>query len=56
MIRVVLVDDETLVKVGLKSIADWEKLGFEIVAEGSNGEEGLSVRISVNIKSSCLIS
>jgi len=43
MIRVVLVDDETLVKVGLKSLADWEKLGFEIVAEGSNGEEGLAL-------------
>ncbi len=43
MIKAVLVDDETLVKVGLKSLADWEQLGYEIVAEGSNGEEGLEL-------------
>ncbi len=43
MIKVILVDDETLVKVGLKSLADWEKLGYEIIAEGSNGEEGLAL-------------
>ncbi|NLK87583.1 MAG: response regulator [Clostridiaceae bacterium] len=43
MVRVVLVDDETLVKVGIKSLVDWKSLGFEIVAEGSNGENGLSL-------------
>lgn len=43
MIKVVLVDDETLVKVGLKSLVNWEKLGFEIAAEGSNGENGLAL-------------
>jgi len=43
LIKVVLIDDETLVKVGLKSLANWEKFGFEIVAEGSNGEEGLAL-------------
>lgn len=43
MIKVVLVDDETLVRVGLKSLVEWEKLGFEIAAEGSNGENGLAL-------------
>ncbi len=43
MLRVVLVDDETLVKVGIKSLVDWKAMGFEIVAEGSNGENGLSL-------------
>lgn len=43
MIKVVLVDDETLVKVGIKSLVDWKSLGFEIVAEGSNGENGLAL-------------
>ncbi len=43
MLKVILVDDETLVKVGIKSLANWEELGFRIVAEGSNGEQGLSL-------------
>lgn len=43
MLKVILVDDETLVKVGIKFSAKWEDLGFKIVAEGNNGEHGLSL-------------
>ena len=42
-LKVILVDDETLVRVGLKSLASWSENGFEIVAEASNGEEGLNL-------------
>jgi two-component system, response regulator YesN len=43
MLKVLLVDDETLVKVGIKFSANWQELGFKIVAEGNNGEHGLSL-------------
>ncbi|AKL95919.1 transcriptional regulator AraC family [Clostridium aceticum] len=39
MYKVLIVDDEVLVRVGLKSTIDWEDLGFTVVAEASNGEQ-----------------
>ncbi|AOY77680.1 response regulator transcription factor [Clostridium formicaceticum] len=39
MYKVLIVDDEVLVRVGLKSTIDWESLGFSVVAEASNGEQ-----------------
>ena len=38
MIRVLLVDDEALVRVGLKSLVPWNELGYEVVGEAANGE------------------
>lgn len=35
--KVLVVDDEMVVRVGIKSIIDWEKIGFELVGEASNG-------------------
>ncbi|GKX32203.1 hypothetical protein SH1V18_46830 [Vallitalea longa] len=40
MYRVLIVDDEVLVRVGLKTTIDWENIGFTVVAEASNGEQG----------------
>lgn len=40
MYKVLIVDDEVLVRVGLKTTIDWEANGFTIVAEASNGEQG----------------
>lgn len=39
MYKVLIVDDEVLVRVGLKSTIDWESLGFSVVAEAANGEQ-----------------
>ena len=43
MISVLLVDDEILVKVGLKSLINWESQGFQIIAEAENGEQGVEL-------------
>ena len=43
MIRVLLVDDEALVRVGLKSLVPWNELGYEVVGEASNGEAALKL-------------
>lgn len=41
MIKVIVADDELLVRVGLKSAVDWNLNGFEIVAEAANGRDAL---------------
>ncbi len=39
MIKVLLADDEILVRVGIKSSIAWNEYGFELVGEASNGLE-----------------
>lgn len=41
MIKVVVVEDEVLVKKGLILTTDWQKYGCEVVGEASNGMEGI---------------
>lgn len=40
MYKVLIVDDEVLVRIGLKNTIDWESIGFTVVGEASNGEQG----------------
>jgi two-component system response regulator YesN len=40
MYKDLIVDDEVLVRVGLKTTIDWEAVGFTVAAEASNGEQG----------------
>ena len=42
MYKILIVDDEVLVRVGIKSILNWEDKGYTIVGEASNGIEALS--------------
>lgn len=42
MFKVVLADDETIALEGLRTLTDWEELGFEICGACENGEEALS--------------
>lgn len=41
MIRVLLVDDEPLVLIGMQSMLDWTALGFELVGTARNGADAL---------------
>ena len=41
MYKVLIVDDEPMIREGLRTIVDWEAEGFEIVDTASNGKEGL---------------
>jgi two-component system response regulator YesN len=43
MFKVLIIDDEQLVRMGLKSMLPWEKLGYEIVGEALNGQQGLDL-------------
>ena len=41
MTRVLIVDDEKYVRMGIKSETDWSLIGCEVVGEAANGIEGL---------------
>ena len=41
LIKVLIVDDEAIVRNGLKKIINWEKIGCTICGEASNGKEAL---------------
>ncbi len=41
MYKVLIADDESIIRRGLKSIIDWKASGFEICAEAANGSEAL---------------
>jgi len=43
MKRVLIVDDEFLVRMGLKMTLDWKSYGYEIAAEASSAEEALEI-------------
>jgi len=41
--KILIVDDESILRNGLKHMCNWEKEGFEIVGESSNGNEALEI-------------
>ncbi|WP_270165544.1 helix-turn-helix domain-containing protein [Paenibacillus sp. SYP-B4298] len=43
MLRLIIVDDELLMRIGLRSMIQWEEHGFEIAGEASNGKEALEL-------------
>ncbi|WP_168121314.1 response regulator [Paenibacillus sp. HB172176] len=48
MYKVLLVDDESFVRNGLRNLIDWNSCGFEVVAEADNGEDGLEQILRLN--------
>ncbi|MGZ7440355.1 response regulator [Paenibacillus sp. TH7-28] len=49
--KILIVDDEILVRQGIKHHLNWEQYGFQIVGEASNGKEALAMmkRLSPHI-------
>ena len=43
MRRVLIVDDEVLVRIGIKHSIAWEQNGFELIGEASDGKEALEM-------------
>lgn len=43
MWRVVIIEDEDLLREGLKNCFDWEKKGFQIVGDADNGKQALEL-------------
>ena len=42
-IGIAIIDDESLVRLGIKSSVAWEKYGYEIVGEADNVQTGLEM-------------
>lgn len=43
MFKVMIVDDELLVRIGIRSTIAWEENGFEIIGDAPNGEEAFQM-------------
>ncbi|EPR10499.1 response regulator transcription factor [Ruminiclostridium papyrosolvens] len=41
MKRVMIVDDEYIVRIGVKSMIDWEKWGYSVVCDAINGQDAI---------------
>jgi two-component system, response regulator YesN len=46
--KVIIVEDEKYIREGIKVSADWKQLGFEMVGEAADGDEGF--QLALNIK------
>lgn len=46
MYRVVLVEDEPIVRIGLKNMIDWNKYNMTVIGDYSNGKEAIEVCLS----------
>ncbi|GFP77556.1 response regulator [Clostridium fungisolvens] len=49
MYSVMIVDDEPIIRMGLKKIVNWEEFGFKIICEARDGEEALKLLSEHNI-------
>ncbi|ULO09041.1 response regulator [Paenibacillus sp. 19GGS1-52] len=43
MHRVIIVEDEFIVRYGIRSMIDWEKIGLDLIGEAANGKEALEL-------------
>jgi two-component system response regulator YesN len=41
--KILIIDDEALVRIGLKSIINWNEIGCEVIGESENGIKGLEL-------------
>lgn len=48
MYKVLIADDEAIIREGIKCLLDWEGAGFTITAEAANGEEAYQKILSEN--------
>ncbi len=43
MIKILIVDDEMLARIGIKSLISWNENGYEVVGEAENGKKALDI-------------
>ena len=43
LLKMVIADDEAIIRNGLKTIVDWREIGIEIVGEAADGQEALDL-------------
>lgn len=48
MLNVLLVDDEPVVRQGIKMMIPWDELDLDVIGEGEDGDDGLNKMITLN--------
>jgi len=48
MFNLMIVDDELLMRIGIRSLVDWEANGFRLSGEASNGREALDLALRLS--------
>ncbi|ANS74774.1 AraC family transcriptional regulator [Paenibacillus yonginensis] len=48
--RVLIADDETIIREGIRDSVDWESLGMEVAAEAEDGEEAYERALELNVQ------
>lgn len=48
MHKVLIVDDELLMRVGIRSMIDWEQYGYQVIGEAGNGKEGMDLALAAS--------
>ena len=43
MYKVLIVDDEPIIRKGLRNIINWKNYGCEVIAEAEDGQDGLEL-------------
>lgn len=46
MFKLIIVDDELLMRIGIRSMVEWEAYGFRLVGEAANGREALDLALN----------
>lgn len=50
LIRVLIADDEPIIREGVRDSVDWEALGMRVCAEAEDGEEALELALDLDIQ------
>lgn len=50
LLRVLIADDEPIIREGVRDSVDWESLGMRVCAEAEDGEEALELALNLNIQ------
>ncbi|WP_181151057.1 helix-turn-helix domain-containing protein [Paenibacillus sp. PCH8] len=48
MYKLMIVDDELLMRVGIRSMLNWEEFNFHVVGEAGNGREALELALDIS--------
>ena len=53
--KILIVEDEFLLRQGIKNLVHWEQEGFQVVGETNNGKEALQLIESLHPQSAAIL-
>ena len=43
LLKILIVDDDATVRIGLKTLIAWEQYGYRLVGEAANGQQAIEI-------------